>query len=402
MSASPPYTFRSLTNDSPYSFAVIASNSNGQAESSFVTTTPKALGRTWTNFGTASYDPYSNQQGVYGRGNYNDAAYLRLGGSDYYVAVKSTRQVMRIVDNGDPVHQGDQGPVLYTLRGVAGGNGYFIAVGDNGTIGVSGDGGLRWTYAQMSAFTGEFAYTSVAYVPGPNNTPGRFLAIGSWNDSSGPHDLITTIDPTVGSTGVSTFLPGIYHQKFSQFSNPAAVSTDGTVVGAGNSNYYDYSGGSLALVPGGISYKATGNLSVGTASAITIHQTLLDSYHTFFSGYAYGTRLIYFNNQYWALNPTGGTGGGLSTDGIKWSSASATSFQIHNPDNSRYTTGLVAGPGQMVGVSTDGEFFLNSTGGTNINSWTDISTYNQMGSIPRVVYGNGRYIAVGSVILKSQ
>jgi hypothetical protein len=61
-----------------------------------------------------------------------------------------------------------------------------------------------------------------------------------------------------------------------------------------------------------------------------------------------------------------------------------------------------AGPGQIVGVSTDGEFFYNSTGGNTLNSWTDISTCTQLGDAPRLVYGNGRYIAVGTVILKSQ
>jgi hypothetical protein len=400
VSASPPYTFHNLTNDAAYSFAVIASNSAGQAESSFVTTTPKALARTWTSYATGSYDPYSSQPAIYGDTGYNDAAYLRMGGTDYYIAVKSTHQTMRIVNDADPVHQGDQGPLLYTLRGVAGGNGYFIAVGDNGTIGVSGDGGLRWSFAQMGTFAGEYAYTSVAYVPGPNNSAGRFLAVGTWNDSNGQHDLITTIDPTIGSTGITTFLPGIYHQKFQQYSAPAAVSSQGVVVGNGNGNYYDYPNGALAILPGGVSYKASGNFAAGTTSAITIVQSFQDGLHAFTASYGVGTRIVFFNSQYWGL--THGTGGNLSSDGLVWGLDSNHSFQIHNPDPSRYTTGLVAGPGQMVAVSVDGEFFYNSTGGNNINSWTDIYTYTQMGNNPRVIYGNGRYIAVGTAILKSQ
>ena len=400
VSASPPFTIGNLTNDSPYSFAVIASNSAGQAESSFVTTTPKALARTWTQYATGNFDPYASQPTLYGDTGYNDAAYLRLGGADYYVAVKSTRQTLRIVNDADPVHQGDQGPLLYTLRGIAGGNGYFVAVGDNGTIGFSGDGGLRWSYAQLSTFQGELAYTSVAYVPGPNNTPGRFLAAGKWNDSNGQHDLLTTIDPTIGSTGITTFLPGIYHQKFQEYSGPVAVGPGGVVIGSGNGSYYTYTGGTLGILSGGVSYKATGNLSAGTTSGITLVQSIQDSYHAFPGSYGSGTRLVFFKGLYWGL--AGGTGGSLSTDGLVWPVGSSNSFQIHNPDQNRYTTGLVAGPGQMVAVSVDGEFFYNSTGGNNVNSWTDVNTYTQLGSSPRVVYGNGRYIAVGTTTLKSQ
>jgi len=56
---------------------------------------------------------------------------------------------------------------------IAGGNGYFIAVGDNGTVGVSTDAGLSWDYAQLGAFAGAFAYKAVAYVPASGGRPGR-------------------------------------------------------------------------------------------------------------------------------------------------------------------------------------------------------------------------------------
>lgn len=400
VSASAPYTFTGLTNDVNYSFAVIASNASGTAASTFQTVAPKALARTWAQYDTGGSDPYSSDPTTYGSGGYNDVAYQHVNGQDVYVAVKSTRQTLRIVDNADPVHQPDAGKALYTLRAVAAGNGYFVAVGDNGTVGFSSDGGLRWDYAQLGQFTGEFAYKAIAYVPAAGNAPGRFIAVGNWSDSNGfTHDLITTIDPTVGSSGAASFLPGIYHQKFDQGSNPYAVHSSGIIVGNVNGGYYTYSGTDVAIVTGGINYRVTGNMDAGTAAGATIVQTLQTT-AAFSNDYAASTRLIKFNNQYWGL--TGGTGGLLSNDGITWPGGSSASFQIHNPDPGRYTTGFVAGPGQMVGVSTDGEFFYNSTGGNNVNSWTDIYTYIQLGNAPRLVYGNGRYIAVGSTILKSQ
>jgi hypothetical protein len=399
VSGTAPYTFTGLTNDSGYSFAVIASNPSGTAASNFVNATPKALARTWTSYATGFSDPYAGDPATYGSTGYNDVAYLRKGGQDFYVAVKSTRQTMRIVDNADPVHQPDAGKTLYTLRAVAAGNGFFVAVGDNGTIGYSDDGGLRWTYAQLGQFTNEFQYKAVAYVPAAGNAPGRFIAVGSWYDSNNfARDLVTTIDPTVGSSGISSFLPGIYHQKFDQGSNPYAVESSGVIVGSNHANYFTYSGTDVAIANGVINYRVTGNKEAGTAAGATITQSVQTT-AGFDTDYTSSLRIVQFVGQYWAL--TRGTGGLLSNDGVNWSGASATSFQIHNPDLTRSTTGFVAGPGQMVAVSANGEFFYNSTGGNNINSWADVITNTQLGGAPRVVYGNGRYIAVGSAILKS-
>jgi hypothetical protein len=399
VSATAPYTFTGLANDTGYSFAVIASNSNGTAASNFVNATPKALARTWTAYSSGSSDPYANDPTTYGSTGYNDIAYLRKGGQDFYVAVKSTRQTMRIVDNGDPEHKPDSGKVLYTLRAVAAGNGYFVAVGDNGTIGFSDDGGLRWTYAQLGQFANEFQYKAIAYVPAAGNAPGRFIAVGSWYDSNSfARDLVTTIDPTVGSSGDSSFLPRIYHQKFDQGSNPYAVESSGVIVGSTHANYFTYSGTNVAIVNGVINYRVTGNKEAGTAAGATVVQSVQTS-AGFDTDYASSIRIVQYAGQYWAL--TRGTGGLLSNDGVNWSGGSATSFQIHNPDLPRSTTGLVAGPGQMVAVSANGEFFYNSTGGNNISSWADVITNTQLGGAPRIVYGNGRYIAVGSVILKS-
>ncbi|CAN5530865.1 hypothetical protein BH11PSE7_BH11PSE7_10950 [soil metagenome] len=397
-SASPPYTFTGLTNGTNYSFAVVASNSAGQAESTFATVAPKALARTWASYDTGYYDPYASEPATYGAGNYNDVAYLRKGGSDYYVAVKSTHQTMRIVDGGDPVHNADQTPVLYTLRAIAGGNGFFIAVGDNGTIGYSGDGGLRWTYAQMGQFTGEFAYKAVAYVPAALNRPGRFVAVGSWFDSYGlAHDLITTIDPTVGSTGISSFLPGIYHQKFQESSLPYAVNAQGVIVGNSQDYYSTYVQDVITSHPGGISYKVTGNLEAGTASGVTVAQTLLAS-NAFSSSYGASIRVVFFNNKFWGL--ANSSGGSLSSDGVTWPIGSSNSFQIHNPRSA--TTGFTAGPSQLVAVSANGEFFYNGTGGNNVSSFTSVNgPTNDLGDSPRVIYGNGRYISVGKYVIKS-
>ncbi|MBC7379995.1 MAG: hypothetical protein H7346_21510 [Burkholderiaceae bacterium] len=397
-SAPPPYTYTGLTNGTNYSFAVVASNSAGQAESTFVTVAPKALARTWVSYATGYSDPYGGDPATYGAGGYNDAAYLRKDGSDYYVAVKSTRQTMRIVNNLDPVHIPDQGKVLYTLRAIAGGNGYFIAVGDNGTIGYSGDGGLRWTYAQMGQFTNEFAYKAIAYVPAANNAPGRFVAVGNWYDSYGlAHDLITTIDPTVGSTGISNFLPGIYHQKFQESSLPYAVTSRGTIVGNSQDYYSTFVQDQITSHPGGISYKVTGNLEAGTSSGVTVAQSLLAA-NNFSSSYGANIRVVNFKNQFWGLR--NGSGGSLSSDGVNWPTSSV--FQIHGANgNSGDTTGFTAGPGQLVAVSPNGQFYYNGTGGNNTNSWTNVSPINDLGTV-RLIYGNGRYIAVGKYIYKSE
>ena len=52
-------------------------------------------------------------------------------------------------------------------------------------------------------------------------------------------------------------------------------------------------------------------------------------------------------------------------------------------------------------VSPNGQFYYNGTGGNNTNSWTNVSPINDLGTV-RLIYGNGRYIAVGKYIYKSE
>ena len=404
VAASPPYVTASLTNGTPYTFGVIASNSAGSASSAFANGTPKALGRTWAQPVTGYFDPYGCTYSVNKSGcAYRDVTYLRgKDRQDYFVAIKSTQQWMRVVGTADPVHIADAGQVLFEINSVAGGNGYFVAVGASGTIGVSGDYGRTWNFVQYTATgtNGDITYKSVAYVPDTLNRPGRFIAVGVWNDSSGQHDLVSTIDPAAGvCTGPScstSASAAVFHQKYSEYSGLAAVSTDGLILGGTSSGTYgDYSSGSLVSVPGGFSIKATGNLAAGTAAIHTLTRTAITYTNTIDLNYTGAqVQLFKVRGNYWAVSTF--TSGQYSSDGLTWS---GQYFQLINP----YTqlAGIAAGPGQMVAATYIGDVLYNTTFGLPKTAWTTINSAvpnGSSGGYRKTIYGANRYMIVGSQI----
>lgn len=88
------------------------------------------------------------------------------------VPVESVRYAIAHFDSDDPLDNSwtpKEVPTAENLRGVAGGNGALVAVGDNGAIVVSTDGGATWVDRKVSLYYG---LTGVTY----GNQ--MFLAIG--------------------------------------------------------------------------------------------------------------------------------------------------------------------------------------------------------------------------------
>ena len=390
-----PLTVTGLTNSSPYTIVVRATNSAGSTDSSYAFVTPRVTGLTFTQYcpsGPASCFDEHRGDSAYG-GYYKSIAYTRYGGQDHYVAVKSNRQIMRVVDDGPPTHVTDPfgGVNLTSLNSIAGGdNGNLFAVGDTGLVARSQDGGLNWSSAYLG-FTGAIAanitYKSVTY------GGGKFVAVGTYYDSfANTRDIIVTFDPNF-SAGVG--------QSCSSFCGISAVTPgnssgltqvaygNGRFVALGSNNYY-YDAATYTYQP-----NITASYTSTDAAAWTFNTPTPSNS---FSGYA--DKLFYFSGLFWGLQGYGDTGGFRSSNGVNWS---GNDWQVTNPGN--FINDMVVGVNQIVAVDAGGYTYVNKTGGASqYTAWTGSNPYSQLYRVSGnernlLAYGNGRYVAIslGSV-----
>ena len=295
-----PVTVSGLVNGTDYIFVVRATNAAGTVSSGYAVKAPKVLVLQFAYCpagGNSCFDP-TRADGNFGA-FYTSMAYTRYGGSDHYVAVKSDRQIMHMVDDLAPVHTqfAGRGVGPIPLNGVAASpDGVVLAVGDSGALMRSDDGGLQWTSVSIG-FQGTTAVTtrfaSVAY------GNGVFVAVGSYGDTFGVnHDIIVTHPahfacPAGAScttfSGTTAYTPLMYSQL-----NQVAFGNGRFVVLGSNDSYTDAAG---ARQPTTAGYTSTDAAQWAFATP--------DGTAAFSGG---ADKIVYFANLFWGLQWQSDTG----------------------------------------------------------------------------------------------
>lgn len=387
-----PVTVSGLVNGTDYIFIVRATNAAGTVSSGYAVSAPKLLGLQFAYCpagGNSCFDPTRGDAnfGAF----YTGIAYTRYGGSDHYVAVKSDRQIMHMVDDLAPVHTqfGGRGVGPVPLSGVAASpDGVVLAVGDSGTLMRSTDGGMQWTNIAIGFQGTTSATTRFASVAYGN---GVFVAVGSYGDTFGVnHDIIVTHPAhyvcTAGATctsfsGTTAYTPLMYSQL-----NQVAFGNGRFVVLGSNDGYTDAAGVRQFTTAGYTSTDAaqwTFATPAGTAA---------------FSGGA--DKIVYFANLFWGLQWQSDTGGHRSADGTAWG---GNDWQVTNPGN--FINDMVVGVNQLVAVDAGGYIYINKSGGAPKTSWLSSNPNAPLfraslrGEKNIMTYGNNRYVAItnGSV-----
>lgn len=225
-----------------------------------------------------------------------------------------------------------ESPTSSPWTSVAYGNNVFVAVGSDGTVMTSTDGGVTWNASPKTAASGTRAWRSVAF---GNKT---FVAVAN----SGNRRVMTSADGVkwVLRPSANDALPW----RSVAFGNGTfvAVSANGRVMRSGDD------GATWSIVPG--------------------------------PPQARWTDVVYGNNLFVASAESRLM---TSRDGIKWTARTAPS---------KFITGMTHGNGLFVAVAKDGATRLFTS--PNGIAWTGYTIPD--GSWQSVAYGNGLFVAVAS------
>jgi hypothetical protein len=262
------------------------------------------------------------------------------------------------------------------IRGVAYGDGKFVAVGDKDKIAYSSDG-VSWTAVSIATSV----MRGVAY------GDGKFVAVGDGSKAYSTDGTTWTRGGYGGCRGVA-----YGYDRFVVVGNNGRIeySTDGITWTAVSDS--TFSGTQINGVAYGrfkvsnvfvavgnnakIAYSISYDIPAKSWGVEEAHSGLSSSY---INGIAYG------GGRFVAV----GTKGGI---GITWNGASFSGIGIH-PLLSYDLNGVAHGGGKFVVVANSGKIEYSLDGGS---SWTEVTSTFSTDAIYGIAYGGGKFVAVGN------